>query len=214
MQPITTNRETWLNAMTTQYLRPHFEKAGYTIPDNIRMSCAFSTKGAHTKSHQKSFVMGQCISPSASGDQHHEIIVVPKLSDSLEVVGVLIHELCHATVNGDHASHGHDDVFKKCALAVGLEGKMTSTTESEALKAKISEWVAELGAYPHASLNVKLRKQTTRNLACKCHRCGYSLRASSKWLKLAIPSCPLGHGKMTAYDIDGFEMGLDDEGEE
>jgi hypothetical protein len=198
MQPITTNRETWLNAITSQFIRPHFEKAGYTIPDNIRMSCAFSTKGAHTKSHQKTFVMGQCISPRASGDNHHEIIIVPSLSESIDVVGTLIHELCHATVNGDHASHGHDHVFKQCANAVGLVGKMTSTGESEELKALILEWVNELGQYPHASLDVKLRKQTTRmyKTVCRNGGCGYTMRISSKWLKVAVPACPACNSTM------------------
>jgi len=37
-----------------------------------------------------------------------------------------------------------------------------------------------------------------------CKSCGYTLRTSSKWLKLAIPKCPLSHGKMIAYDEDGY----------
>ena len=118
------NREQWLNTITNKYLRPHFASKGYTIPDNIRLSCSQSSKGIHTKKHQKRFTLGQCYPASMSSDNTTEIIIVPSLSDSVRVVDVLIHELCHATVGN---KEGHNKVFADCAYAVGLEGKPTST---------------------------------------------------------------------------------------
>jgi len=200
------NRETWLNTITTRFIRPHFASKGFTIPTNIRLSCSLATNGIHTKSHQKRFALGVCFDPARSGDGNFEIVISPRLADSARVIDVLIHELCHATV-GNEA--GHKGEFARCAIAVGLTGKMTSTVASDALLATINQWLADMPAYPHAELNLSYQKQTTRNLACKCLKCGYALRTSSKWLKLAIPKCPLGHGKMwadfTPEDSEDFE---------
>jgi len=202
------NRETWLNTLTRQHIAPHFESKGYTIPDNIRFSCSFSTKGAFRKKNQKTIVAGQCISPFNSGRANHEIIIVPSLPDTMEVVSTLVHELVHATV--DHGiidpleGNGHKSAFKQCAESVGLTGQMTSTVMGEPLKELANQWLAMMGDYPHEALNLRLKKQSTRNLKCVCKSCGYTLRTSSKWLKLAIPKCPLSHGKMIAYDEDGY----------
>jgi hypothetical protein len=195
------NRETWLNTITENYIKPHFQAKGYTIPENVRMGCSFTSRGAFKRKGQKSTRIGECWSDSASEGGNIEIMISPTIGDSVKAVGILIHELCHATVGNNH---GHDNVFKKCALAVGLEGKMTATTESEELKAIIKEWLEDMGEYPHAKLNANLRKQSTRLHKCDC-ACGYTMRISSKWLKLATPRCPLGHGDMTHdFAVDDF----------
>lgn len=189
------NREAWLNHMTEQYIRPMFTAKGYTIPDGIKFACSFSTKGAFKRKGQKRFVAGQCISNRDAEGNHrnYEIVIVPNESNSIEVLDTLIHELCHATVGN---SEGHNMVFTNCAYAVGLEGKPTSTNASEALKVLLAQWVAEAGEYPHESLQVKMRKQSTRLYKCECGICGYKMRISRSWIDLAIPKCPLGHGKM------------------
>ena len=190
----TTNRESWLNHMTAKYLVPHFQAKGYTIPENIKFSCSFSTKGAFKRKGQKRFVAGQCMSNTDKEGKHRnfEIVIVPNESNSIEVIDTLIHELCHAVVG---LNEGHGKVFENCAYAVGLEGKPTSTNATEALKTTIQEWVNEAGEYPHESFQVYMRKQSTRLHKCACP-CGYTMRISSKWLKIATPKCPLGHGKM------------------
>lgn len=200
------NREAWLNLITTKYIRPLFASKGYTIPDNIRLSCSQSSSGIHTKKHQKRFTLGECYPASMSSDNTIEILIVPTLADSARVIDVLIHELCHATVGN---INGHNQVFGACARAVGLEGKMTSTKATEWLNALIGEWVKVEGEYPHATLKATYRKQTTRLHKCDC-ACGYTMRISSKWLKLATPRCPLGHGEMT-HD---FKLDDDFEGDE
>jgi len=175
----TLNREAWLGMMTEQYLKPHFQAKGYTIPDNIRMSCSLT-------STKKS--IGQCWSSLNSGDNHFEIFISPKISDSSRVTDILIHELAHAVV-GIRA--GHKKPFADCAKSVGLEGKMTATTATAELKTTIAEWVAELGEYPHAPLTESgIKKQTTRQLKCVCKSCGYQVYTSRKWLEIAMPKCP------------------------
>ena len=201
-----TNREAWLNLVTNRYIRPLFASKGYTIPSNIRLSCSQSSSGIHTKKHQKRFTLGECYPASMSSDNTIEILIVPTLADSIRVIDVLIHELCHATVGN---REGHNQVFGNCARSVGLEGKLTSTKASPALESTIKEWIALEGDYPHATLKATYRKQTTRLHKCDC-ACGYTMRISSKWLKIATPRCPLGHGDM-AHD---FKPEYDDEGEE
>jgi hypothetical protein len=66
-----------------------------------------------------------------SGDDHFEILVSPVIADSMRVAGILAHELIHASVG---VEHGHKGPFRQMAKALGLEGKMTATTEGEAFK--------------------------------------------------------------------------------
>lgn len=207
-QPTNTNREQWLNLMANKYIRPMFASKGYTIPTNVRLSCSLASGGIHTKKHQKRFTLGECYSPTMSGDNTIEIMIVPTLADSSRVIDVLVHELCHATVGN---VNGHNSIFGACARAVGLEGKLTSTKAGEWLSALIAEWIATEGEYPHATLSTRYKKQSTRMYKCDC-ACGYTMRISSKWLKIATPRCPLGHGDMS-HEFMATE-GEDYEGEE
>ena len=203
IEATTANRESWLNLIADKHIRPLFASKGYTIPANVRLSCSLASGGIHTKKHQKKFTLGECYPASMSSDDTIQIMIVPSLADSARVIDVLIHELCHATVgNGE----GHNKVFGACARAVGLEGKLTSTKAGEWLLALITQWIEAEGEYPHSKLNARYTKQSTRNLACKCLKCGYALRTSSKWIKLAMPKCPLGHGKMwSEYEAESGE---------
>jgi hypothetical protein len=122
-------------------------------------------------------------------------MISPIIADSVECVAILIHELVHATVGNDK---GHNNVFKQCALSVGLTGKMTATKASEDLTATIKEWLEVMGQYPHAELNDSMRTQSTRmyKVQCRSVSCGYTMRISSKWLKLAVPECPACYSTM------------------
>jgi len=178
----TLNREAWLGLLTEQYIKPHFQAKGYTIPENVRMSCSFTSRGASGKR------IGECWSNQSSEDNTFEIFIHPAISDSNRVADILIHELVHATV-GLEAGHGKE--FKQCATSVGLTGKMTATTATEELKATISQWVEELGQYPHATLSSNgIKKQSTRMIKCVCSDCGYQVYTSRKWIEVALPTCP------------------------
>lgn len=175
----TLNREAYLNHITNTYIRNHFAKAGYTIPQNVRMSCSLT-------STKKS--IGQCWSSVASEDNTFEVFIHPKIADSSRVIDILIHELCHATVG---IEAGHKKPFADCAKSVGLEGKMTATVASEELKQTIAMWIAEAGEYPHAPLMESgIKKQSTRMIKCICAGCDYQVYTSRKWLEIALPVCP------------------------
>lgn len=179
-------REAWLEAGIAA-LRPVFHEAGHTIPDNVKVTCGWPSKSALAKKKQR---IGECWSDKASEGKVFEVFISPALADPVRVLDVLAHELVHATV-GLEAKHGKE--FKRCATAIGLEGRMTSTHAGEALEAKLRAMVKTLGDYPHAKLQSMTngdKKQTTRLKKCECACCGYTVRVTAKWLDMGAPLCP------------------------
>jgi len=188
------NRETWLNNVMNLYLKDHFRVVGYDLPKNVRLTCGLPSRKAFG---QKRKTIGQCWSDNASQDGHYEIMISPTIADNETVTATLIHELVHATVG---LKAGHGAIFRKCAVAVGLEGKMTATTASEKLKETMKEWFSFVGDYPHAVLSGMtdgIKKQSTRMIKCECEECGYTVRTSQKWLAVATPKCPTCDEMMT-----------------
>ncbi len=165
---ITLTREQWLTEAIFKLSHAIFTPAGYTIPQ-VRVSTGFTGSRSGFKA------VGVHWKPAAAADNVGQIFISPLVSDSLEVLAILVHELVHATVGNEH---GHGKVFKQCALKVGLTGKMTSTTASEPLKAMFKQ--LEMSDYPHSKLNPKLarKKQSTRMIKMICQDCGYIARAS------------------------------------
>jgi len=158
-----------------------FKRHGYTVP-KVKVSVGFPGGGKKR--------IGEHWRPEASSDKVGSIFISPVIDDGVEVLGVLIHEMVHAAV-GNEAGHG--PVFKKCALAVGLEGKMRSTTAGKDLEKVIKKTIRSIGKYPHTRLNLLKRptkKQTTRMIKMECRECGFICRASmSKILEVGPPLC-------------------------
>ena len=171
------------------------------VPDKVRVTIGFPSTGGRGRR------IGECWSPAASSDEWGEIFVSPRLSDSVEIMGVMVHELIHAAV-GTGAKHGAE--FKAPTLAVGLEGKMTATKVSDALRARLQGWIDARGPYPAGSLNMETRKkQTTRLLKAECETCGYVVRVTNKWVvDVGPPHCP-DHGAMA---VDGVSEEDPEEG--
>ena len=175
------NRETWLNLMIDKSV-PLFDEAGFKISDirdKLKVSCSVMVGMRKTK---KFNAIGQHLPPEWNKKKNHELLISPVLDNEIDVVGVLIHEMVHAIqrhlYGNDVKPHGKE--FRAIALAVGLEGKMTATTESPELAEKIKKWVSEIGKYPHNKVNFDGRtKQTTRLLKLECQHCGFICRASS-----------------------------------
>lgn len=191
-------RQTWLENLVTD-LRPYFHKAGFEVPANVRVSI-----GWPRGSHGKGKAIGQCWDMVASTDKHFEIFVSPALKDTAQIVGVMVHELVHAVVG---TKAGHKGPFKQCALAVGLEGKMTATTSGPALQDWTRAELAKRGKYPGGALNDATRKkQTTRLIKCECADCGYIARVTAKWIEeKGAPYCgSVSHGRMGSdYEGEG-----------
>lgn len=181
-------REEWLLEAVVR-IAPLFSARDYTVPENLNVSCGFPSRNALSDKKQ---AIGECWSDKASQGNQFEIFISPILSEPVRVLGVLVHELCHAIVGHDA---GHGPRFRKCAEALGLEGKMTATTESDSLRATLAIISDELGPYPHHALQKlsNFRKpQTARQLKVICAECGYTVRTTKKWIEVGLPTCPCG----------------------
>ncbi len=197
-------REAWLNEMT-DLLRPDFDAADAPLPDNVRMTCGFPSRGGRPGKKQ---VLGECWPSGQSEDEHFEVFITPMRHDPVTVAGILVHELVHAAVGCDC---GHRGEFRVAAIALGLEGKMTETSVGAGLKEKLQEHVDRLGPYPHASLNLTEKPpQSTRMKKITCPSCDYLVRTSQKWLDTGVPTCPCGT-KMEAEVETGVEVEVDDD---
>jgi hypothetical protein len=110
-------------------------------------------------------------------------------------MGVLAHELVHATVGNDA---GHRKPFRQCALKIGLCGQMRATLETPEFVAWAQEQFQRIGTYP-AGFLTDSPKQGTRLLKCECPACGYIARVSQKWLQTSGPPiCPTDNITMTS----------------
>lgn len=191
-------RESWLNEavelLSELFAQTKEDGEPVKVPA-VRISTGFPG-GANIRK-----TIGQCWATKASEDGIGHIFISPVLSDPIQILGVIIHELCHAI---DDNVSGHKGRFRKLATQMGLEGKMTATHASEALVELLKPLVQTLGTYPHGALNLELRptkKQSTRMLLAACHNeiesekgkvetCGYQVRTTVKWLMIGIPWCP------------------------
>lgn len=180
-------------------LRAHFTKLDYKVPVNVRISVGFP-KGTHKGAGGKT--IGQCWPYQSSTDKHTEIFISPELRDTGTVIHVIAHELVHATVGCDK---GHKGEFKRCALAIGLTGKMTATVAGVDMLAFIGRFKKAHGEYPAGALMIANRKkQGTRLLKCECETCGYVVRTTRQWVENAgTPICPTDEISMVCDAIDG-----------
>jgi hypothetical protein len=178
------HRDAWL-AAAAEHFKPDFEAYGYPLPERLRVTCGWPSKGALALKARR---IGECWHPKASADRTVEIFISPFLADPVEVGATLVHELDHAAVG---LECGHKGPFKWLALQLGLEGPMRSTQAGTHLTERLNVLCNQLGPYPHAALNGQLRKkQGTRLLKCECRMCGYTIRITKKWLKVGLPICP------------------------
>lgn len=179
-------REQWLQR-AAKALAPRFKAAGYALPA-AHVSTGFPHRSSLTAKKRR---IGECWDNSVSGDKRAHVFISPVLSNVVDVVATLTHELVHVTV-GTAAKHG--PVFRKCAVGVGLEGKMTATGANAELAAWITgPLVKKIGAFPHPTFNPRLAtriKDGTRLIKCECPNCGYIVRTTHKWLEMGTPICP------------------------
>jgi hypothetical protein len=177
-------REEWLTEAVDQ-LWPLLEAAGAPkVPTMVSVGWPF-------RSPRKR--IGECFpttSQEAGPKKYAHLFVSPTQKDGVEVLGILVHELIHAS---DDCKSAHGAAFKRVALAVGLEGKMTATTVGNELFAKLDLIAHDLGPYPHPGLTPRQVKiQSTRMLKLECPACGYIVRTTSKWIEHGYPTCACG----------------------
>ncbi len=157
------NRESWLEK-ATDLLRPYFKEKGYEIPKLVRVSCGWPSTRALSSTKRR---LGECWHAEGAADGVKQIFISPCLSDSVEVLAVLTHELLHAALPD---KVGHKKPFKKGCEALGLEGPATSTKAGPELCTFLDELllknVDSFPEYPQSKLDKTSegapKKQTTR----------------------------------------------------
>ena len=194
------NRETWLNAMAKELKRLVFAPAKIKLDlRKVKISVGYPPKGGAKKGYK---TIGVCFARVCSDANVNEIFINPCLDKSqvTKVAGVLVHELIHAV---DDCKNGHKAPFRKMAIACGLTGKMTATTETPELAETIKKIEKKIGKYPHKKLNYEIgrKKQSTRNLKIECPKCAdidpYFVRMSRTMYEKAAPNCGVCGSQMT-----------------
>ena len=184
------SREEWLDEATatlTEWVVKCEDATEYPKP---YVSIGFPKTGQGASAR----AIGQCWDKAASDDKKcAHIFVSPTLSDDIEVLSTLLHELIHASVG---TKCGHRGPFRRVALELGFMAPMTSTPPGDELKARLTFLSQWLGAYPHSALKKKVRGSVgSRMVKMSCGDCGYIARTTRKWLELnGAVQCPCnGH---------------------
>lgn len=149
------NRESWLSQVAAM-MAPRFAELGHPLPP-FRVALGWSSSGMDAP------VTGECWSNETSADNHFEIFLTPRRSNSEQVACTLAHELTHAAVG---LSHGHKGDFAKVAMALGFKRPLTEAQQPEKLLEWIRPMIDKLGQFPHAEIRprsgISLRKATRR----------------------------------------------------
>jgi hypothetical protein len=164
------NRESWLADFATA-AKPYVTE-GLSLGGNeeavIRLSCGFTPKTGRKAAD------AAIVPPSASDDFTAEIFVSP-IVDSTEAVAKLVLPLLKLAHIGN---------WRSAAPSVAKPLETLPTWANSIL--------ANLGAYPHAALEIAAApKQTTRLIKVECLNDGYIARVSrSTLVNLGAPICP------------------------
>ncbi len=225
-KPKIQSREEWLFEMAQVvnkdlFKQPLLNKLGIKKKFNIKdlqFSMAFPpnnringkiVSGKLRRANKSSSTIGECwagYSVSSKEKMLTQIFITPDLTDTTRIVGVLIHELIHYLTPAE----GHRGKFRRLAVAVGLEGKMTATTESKELVEKIEKMVKKVGKIPHSKwIPVTRKVQTTRMLKLSCQAVDhtYIVRTSRKNIvEYGSAVCPECRQPMFSDDPDVNEI--------
>ncbi len=124
-------RESWLYHATV-FLFDHMQRCDLSLVP-IRVSCGWPLSGG---AGQKQVTIGQCFPLTMCADGVVQVFISPRLSDSIDVLGTLLHELIHASFNG---RFGHRKEFSQAAKRVGLAGPPTATIVGPELLQTLSD---------------------------------------------------------------------------
>ena len=187
-------REQWLDSAAAairhtfnDVFESHFGEKGGAHLDNLKVSTGFPSRGGLTK------VIGECWTAGSAADEAtHHIFINPRLTEPVEVLATLAHEMVHAADDGEHKHRGK---FVRAVRELGLEGKPTATVAGEAFTEWAKGTAAALGDYPHIGLTptAATKKQSTRMLKVVAPCCGYVVRTTKVWIETGLPSCPCGN---------------------
>jgi len=181
-EPLT--RDQWLNGFI-EAARAAFEAAGLPLPPNVRAAICPPHRA-------KQRYVGLCWSDAVSEDNGREIWVTAGETDPVRVAGIMVHELCHAALPHE-VKHGKE--FRRLATDMGLEGKMTATTEGAIFKMMWAPILKKLGPLPAARFTagyaVDFRVQRTPKMTnMACPQCGFVAKVRLDQMEIGRLRCP------------------------
>lgn len=203
-------REEWL-MRAVHLVLPCLAERGYAPTGPVKVSLGILPQGRKGKTY------GQCFFAAASDGGYREIFIHPELTDTLEILGILVHELGHACLTD---GVGHRKPFIKFCNAVGFDFKKAEDAlNGEAFAKWVKPVIADLGPMPHKRLNCDepqggKKKQSTRMLLLECPCCGIKVRTARGTLSAIVEASHGGHiARCMSPHCDGeidFEMLLRD----
>lgn len=136
------NREHWLTE-AVEHMKNQFFTSKYRLPGKIAISCGIPAGSLKA--------IGQCWSPTVASDGSTHIFICPTLEKPVDVLGVLLHELIHASIG---VQHSHNKYFQRVAFGFGLAGKATATVvpQNSALHESLESIADSIGHYPHKAM--------------------------------------------------------------
>ena len=161
------NREQWLENAVPR-LNAILESQAEVGPVEVRVSVGWPSRGP-LKANNRS--VGECWHKDDINQGASQVFISPWLDDPVQVLGVLLHEMIHASLSPTEKHRGR---FGKVCKAVGLEGKPTSTKvaegEGDPLRLELDQTVEVLGEYGHRKreFEQERKKQTAR---LRLHEC-------------------------------------------
>lgn len=206
------NSEEWLR-QAVDVFRPRFEGLNFPIPEALHVTVGFP----HGAKSESKVILGQCWARCAAEDNVNNIFMSPVITDPVEELATLLHELVHAALD---VEDGHTGRFRILATALGLEGQMKATVPSEKLRTELAEIAKNLGPWGRGRLDPQSgrfridpetgdkipvvtgpKKQGTRYIKVMCPNVHeedqdangegprYTVRMTSVWLDQAPPVC-------------------------
>jgi hypothetical protein len=191
-------REAWL-AFAVAILNDHLRECGLSCVD-VRVSCGWPSRGGAGSGQR--VVIGQCFDGSVSKDGKPQIFISPRIDESIEVLGTLLHEMVHASVG---VQHRHRKPFSQAARKVGLEGPPTATTVGKELVPLLQTFVERMGPYPHAALVPTQKPKPGSRLRlyeCQCAE-PVKVRIASDDFQARCLVCGELFGKVEAREKEG-----------
>lgn len=195
------NREAWLTE-AGRMIYPVIDAVAQSFANDYRpvpfedfaFSCSIPSGG----STQMRKVAGEIEYAAGTGNGKHEIRIAPSQDDSVQVVGIVIHEMIHAFAIGD----GHRRDFARIARFIGLKGKMTATyvekddEKGDRLRCVVNSILTTIGEYPHQKVRAPVprgkRGIGSRMLKIVCTDCDLVMRASATQAeKIDRCDCPV-----------------------
>ena len=192
-------REEWLLAATEDLLPTIEGRTGLQNTREIKVSCGWPS---HHATRARNRAIGQCF-PIDDAERTPQVFISPLLEDPFSqnkdsedgrgVLPTLAHEIIHALLP---EKVGHKAPFAHAAKELGLQGKPTATFADQCFIDDVCRPIVDrIGIYPHRGIDfttATAKKQTTRMLKVACPDCGYTIRTTSKWIEIGLPTCPCG----------------------